>query len=72
MTIQNTAILPSLRNWSGAFFARIGRVLNAYMTAQSRHQQVAALDAKSDEELARMGITRDRIVHYVFRDRLAF
>lgn len=34
----------------------------------SRHSQIAALEAKSDEELAKLGITRDRIVHYVFRD----
>ena len=36
--------------------------------ASSRVHQVEALQAKSDEELARMGIKRDMIAHHVFRD----
>jgi uncharacterized protein YjiS (DUF1127 family) len=40
-----------------------------YMEHQSRQDVVARLEAKSDDELAKMGITRDGIVQYVFRDR---
>lgn len=36
--------------------------------AQSRAGEVARLNAKSDAELAKMGITRDGIIHYVYRD----
>lgn len=52
--------------------ARIGAVLVAYAEAQSRIGQVKRLEALSDEELAKRGISRDRIVHYVFRDRLSY
>lgn len=34
----------------------------------SRRDQIDALNAKSDAELAAMGLTRDRIVQHVFRD----
>ena len=51
-----------------AFFAKLGQGLNAYVETRSRRAEIAALEANSDEELARMGIARDRIVHYVFRD----
>ncbi len=51
-----------------SFFASIGQGMNAYMERRSRMTQIVALEAKSDEELAKMGIRRDRIVHHVFRD----
>ncbi|WP_274377788.1 hypothetical protein [Pseudooceanicola batsensis] len=38
------------------------------MERRSRTDQVQALMAKSDAELARLGITRDGIPAYVFRD----
>jgi len=53
-------------------FARIGAALVAYAEAQSRYAQVKRLDEMSDAELAERGIARDRIVHYVFRDRLFY
>jgi hypothetical protein len=42
--------------------------VNAYLEARARSAQIEALEAKSDGELARMGLTRDRIVAHVFRD----
>lgn len=36
--------------------------------ASSRIHQIEALQAKSDAELAKMGLKRDEIVHYVFKD----
>ncbi|WP_417807597.1 hypothetical protein [Thioclava sp.] len=40
-----------------------------YMEYHSRQDIIARLEAKSDSELAAMGITRDGIVQHVFRDR---
>ncbi|KGM48079.1 hypothetical protein [Pseudooceanicola atlanticus] len=50
------------------FLANLGRGFNAYMERRARTDQIAALNAKSDAELAKMGITRDGIPAYVFRD----
>ena len=35
-----------------AFFAKLGQGLNAYVETRSRRAEIAALEAKSDEELA--------------------
>jgi hypothetical protein len=58
----------SLSEWIDAFGAAFGDYLYRY----GRLDQVDALRAKSDAELAGMGLTRDRIVHHVFRDRMGF
>ena len=50
------------------FFAGLGRGMTAYMERRSRADQTAALNAKSDAELSKLGITRDGIPAYVFRD----
>lgn len=50
------------------FFAGIGNSLVKYSERHSRADQIERLRAKSDEELAGMGLSRDRIVHHVFRD----
>lgn len=51
------------------------KVLNALMRGfeahsrkASRRDRIEALEAKSDAELARMGLTRDQIPFHVFRD----
>ncbi len=53
-------------------FAGVGAAIVNWMTAlgeaRSRHGQIAALEAKTDAELAAMGIRRDMIAHHVFRD----
>ena len=54
------------------FFAGIGQGFNAYATARSRMHQIERLNAKSDAELARMGLTRDEIPRHVFRDLFHF
>lgn len=72
MAMQSTDVpgrvssAPRIR--PNGFFAWLGEGLNTYMNACARQDQIAALQAKSDEELARMGIARDRIVQHVFRD----
>lgn len=51
-----------------ALLASVGQWFIAYMDRRSRVGQVEALNAKSDKELSDMGLKRDNIVHYVFRD----
>ena len=61
-------VKAGLRERIGGVLAGLGRALDTYMHDLSRAEQVKALDAKSDAELAAMGLTRDKIVHHVFRD----
>lgn len=57
-----------LRAKLDAFFLSLGQGVNAYVERQARMDQIRALEAKSDEELLKLGLKRDRIPHYVFRD----
>lgn len=68
MAQTTTPYTAEIRNRIDAFFTRLGQGVNAYVEARSRRDQIEALEAKSDEELARMGLTRDGIVAHVFRD----
>ena len=68
MAMQSTEVSSIPQPRAHGFFAWLGEGLNAYMDARSRQDKIAALQAKSDEELAQMGISRDRIVQHVFRD----
>jgi len=69
-TTANTIPLPSLRARFGSFFAGLGQSFNAYVERRSRIDQIQALDAKSDQELAELGLQRADIPRYVFRDLL--
>ncbi|WP_126975966.1 DUF1127 domain-containing protein [Frigidibacter oleivorans] len=51
-----------------ALGAAIGAGFVRYAEYRSRSAEIRALEALSDEELAARGLTRDRIVHHVFRD----
>lgn len=62
--IESAGIRAGLAN----FFQSLGRGFTAYMERRSRADQIAVLNAKSDAELAKLGITRDGIPAYVFRD----
>ena len=48
--------------------ASIVRGMTSYAETRSRRDQIAALEAKSDADLAKMGIRRDEIAYHVFRD----
>lgn len=52
----------------GAFFAALGRGLDIYMQSRSRVREIERLNTLSDAELAKMGISRDRIPYHVFHD----
>ena len=49
-------------------YASIMRGLGAYADRRSRRDRIEALQARSDDEWARMGIRRDQIAYHVFRD----
>lgn len=68
-TIATNRFSPRLPALFNAFLKRLSRGTEAYIEKHSRRAEIEALEAKSDAELARMGITRDRIVYYVFGDR---
>ena len=71
MAYVNTAdFTPRLRAQLDRFFASVGQGFNAYLEARSRRDQIDALMAMSDAQLQERGITRDGIIHYVFRDRI--
>lgn len=53
-----------------ALLARIGAAFDRYAERRSRSGEVQRLDAMSDAELAKLGVTREGIVQYVFRDKL--
>jgi hypothetical protein len=61
-------LTPRLRAQADRFFAALGQGFNSYIERRSRRAQIEYLDSLTDAELAERGITRDKIVHYVFRD----
>lgn len=69
---DTTSFSPSKPGLFSAFAANLRRETDAYIRKHSRRAEIDALEAKSDAELARLGITRDQIVRYVFSDRIWF
>lgn len=51
-----------------SFFKSISHGLELYMERKSRFAEMQALQSKTDEELAQMGIRRDKIAVHVFND----
>ncbi len=72
MSVQTTEFAPSLRERIGAWFIRMGQNMERAMEMHARVDQIQALQNKSDEDLARMGLTRDQIPYHVFRDKAWF
>jgi uncharacterized protein YjiS (DUF1127 family) len=73
MALHDTAphAAAGWRYWTDAVLSSVGRALNAYAESRARTAEVRELEAKTDAELARLGITRDQIPAYVFRDLMA-
>ncbi len=59
---------PALRAGFDRFFSALASAYVAYANSRSRIGEIRALEAKSDAELKAMGIKRDQIAQYVFRD----
>lgn len=51
------------------FFSGLANGFGAYLERRARTDQIIALNRLSDEDLARMGLSRDQIPFHVFRDR---
>lgn len=58
----------SLRDGWKRFVAALVRGMEAQAKVTARRNRIEALEAKTDEELARMGIRRQDIPYHVFRD----
>ena len=52
--------------------ARVFDTILMLAEASSRGEEIRYLQSLSDDQLAKMGLRRDRIVAHVFRDRLHF
>lgn len=55
---------------AGALRSRLADSFVRWMNRLSRHDQIAALNALSDAQLASRGLTRAGIPAHVFRDRM--
>lgn len=69
--VTPTTVFQSVLNFFapvGQMFAAIGTGLIKAGEASSRMEAIQTLNAKSDAELAELGVKRDDIVRYVFKD----
>ena len=64
----NIHISERKQGLAARLFAAIARGIETHGRAASRRDAIEALEAKTDAELAAMGLRRDDIPHYVFRD----
>lgn len=67
-TISHPGIAAKLARPFQAVLNGIGWFFVQSMENNSRLRQVDYLSSLSDDELADRGLTRDRIVHHVFKD----
>lgn len=67
-TTTHTIATPLREVWKRVI-TRLARRFEDHMRVRSRRDRIEMLEAKSDAELARMGIRRDGIACHVFRDK---
>ena len=70
--ITTTSLTEGFRDRAEQLAARLLNWAVRHGEKRARRDQIAHLDALSDAELARRGLTRDGIVAHVFRDRLFY
>lgn len=63
-----TTTTPNSVSIFGRISAAVGEWFVAYARTRSRTDEVEFLEAKSDAELAKLGIKREDILRHVFRD----
>ena len=72
LTSTNTpSVFSGLSGFGARMINALGRLAEGSAMARAadaRRAQIDQLNAKTDAELAAMGLTRDRIATYVFRD----
>ena len=59
---------PREKGFLARILERMVHVMDRQAHVMSRRDLIEALEAKTDKELAALGIRRDQIAHYVFRD----
>ncbi|MEL6196764.1 MAG: hypothetical protein AAF698_04505 [Pseudomonadota bacterium] len=64
--IHPLGLRAGLQRQLDLFFCEMGQGMNPYLTAHRRQLFLAQLDALSDEQLQRLGLTRDEIPTLVF------
>lgn len=62
------AFTPALTARLDAYFLGLGQGVNAHALVRERRDLLCWLNAKSDAELALMGLARPEIPAFVFRD----
>ncbi len=62
----------TLRARVDRLLSSLGQGFNAYIEREGRLHEIRRLHAMSDAELSKLGISRDRISHHVFRDLMGF
>jgi uncharacterized protein YjiS (DUF1127 family) len=67
-TAARSSVLAGTRAQLDRLFASIGQGFNAYLESQGRTEEIERLSSKSDKQLAEMGLRREDIPRYVFRD----
>jgi len=67
--IKRATALAFLQNGLGRIKTWAVRECERYARIKSRRDQIETLEALSDDDLARIGLTRDTIVWHVFRDK---
>lgn len=71
LTFMTTKFVPGgMSERLDRFFAGVGQGLNAYLLTKDRMRELHRLNACSDAQLSSLGITREDIPRYVFRDLL--
>ena len=68
-TITQSRSFDSLRLGWARFKASYVQACERYGRVQCRRDLIEALEAKSDDDLARLGLSRDTIASHVFRDK---
>jgi len=66
-TTTNITAAPHQGLWA-RFCAALERSIERSAHVHARRARIEALEAKSDEELARIGIRREDIAYHVFKD----
>jgi len=61
---------PRKQNAFNGIFEAMGRMFESIADAQSRTDAVNRMQDMSDAELAKLGVSRNEIVRYVYRDIL--
>lgn len=64
----NIHVTEAKQGFFSRLFASLARGLEAHHHVASRRDAIEKLEAKSDEDLAKMGLKREDIPYHVFRD----